>query len=149
MKTTGEYLDAVKAKLDLPSDYATAKALGVTRASVSKWRLGHSVPDELACAKIADIIGVEPIEVIAASQFERSKDENARKLWESIWGKAAGATVASLMLAVVGLSVAPTSKAAESGNNVISLSYVKSIIPTTQIQSRSAHFRCHPRAPLL
>ncbi|CAG4928359.1 helix-turn-helix domain-containing protein [Paraburkholderia saeva] len=120
MKTTGEYLDAVKAKLDLPSDYATAKALGVTRASVSKWRLGHSVPDELACARIADIIGVEPIEVIAASQYERSKDEHARALWESIWGKAAGAIALNLIVCAVGLSVAPSTKAAESGNTNVS-----------------------------
>lgn len=117
MKTTGEYLDAVKAKLDLPSDYATAKALGVTRATMSRYRVAGACPDELVCARIADILGVEPIEVIAAAQFERSKDEQARALWESIWGKAVGVTAASLMLAVVGLSVAPTSKAMVSGEN--------------------------------
>lgn len=117
MKTTGDYLDAVKAKLDLPSDYATAKALGVTRAAVSRYRLLQSFPDELVCAKIADILGIEPIEVIAAAQFERSKDEHARALWESIWGKVAGAIVPSLIACAVGLSVAPTSKAAESGEN--------------------------------
>ncbi|MFM0364236.1 hypothetical protein [Paraburkholderia sediminicola] len=125
MKTTGEYLDAVKAKLDLPSDYATAKALGVTRAAVSRYRLLQSFPDELICAKIADILGIEPIEVIAAAQYERSKDEHARQLWESIWGKVVGAIAPSLIVCAVGASVVPSTKAAESGNNVISLSYVK------------------------
>jgi predicted transcriptional regulator len=117
MKTTGEYLDAVKAKLDLPSDYATAKALGVTPSTVSKYRLLKSAPDDLVCARIAEILGVEPMEVIAAVHGERSTEPKARALWESIWGKAVGATALSLTLAVVGLSAAPTSKAAESGEN--------------------------------
>ena len=116
MKTTGEYLDAVKEKLDLPSDYATAKALGVTPSAVSKYRLGRSQPDDLVCARIADILGIEPMEVIAAMHFERSTDDRAKALWEGIWGKAAGAIALSLTAFAVGLSVAPTSKAAESGN---------------------------------
>lgn len=126
MKTTGEYLDAVKAKLDLPSDYATAKALGVTPSTVSKYRLLKSAPDDLVCARIAEILCVEPMEVIAAVHWERSTEPKARALWESIWGKAVGAIVPSLILFAVGSSVAPTIKAAESGNTVISLSYVKS-----------------------
>jgi transcriptional regulator with XRE-family HTH domain len=126
MKTTGEYLDAVKAKLDLPSDYATAKALGVTPSAVSKYRLGRSQPDDLVCARIAEILVIEPMEVIAATHFERSSDERARKLWESIWGKAAGAIALNLIACAVGVSVAPSTKAAESGNTVISLYYVKS-----------------------
>ncbi|CAE6822245.1 helix-turn-helix domain-containing protein [Paraburkholderia nemoris] len=125
MKTTVEYLDAVKAKLDLPSDYAAAKALGVTRAAVSRYRNGIGTFDDLTAARVADVLGIEPIEVIAATNYERSTDERARAVWGAIWGKAVGTTVASLLLAVAGLSVVPSTKAAESGNTVISLSYVK------------------------
>jgi predicted transcriptional regulator len=117
MKTTVEYLDAVKAKLDLPSDYAAAKALGVTRAAVSRYRNGLGTFDDLTAARVADILGVEPIEVIAATNFERSTDERARAVWGAIWGKAAGVTVLSLTLVAAGLSGAPTTKAAESGNS--------------------------------
>jgi predicted transcriptional regulator len=117
MKTTGDYLDAVKAKLDLPSDYATAKALGVTRAAVSRYRLGQSAPDDLVCARIAEILELEPMEVIAAIHFERATEPKARALWESIWGKAVGAIALNLIVCAVGVSVAPTSKAAESGEN--------------------------------
>jgi hypothetical protein len=116
MKTTGEYLDAVKAKLDLPSDYATAKALSVTPSTVSRYRLLKAAPDDLVCARIAEILGVEPMEVIAAVHFERSTEPKARALWESIWGKAVGAIALNLIVCAVGVSVAPTSKAAESGN---------------------------------
>ncbi|WP_223258539.1 alginate lyase family protein [Trinickia symbiotica] len=129
MKTTAEYLDAVKAKLDIPSDYATAKALGVTRAAVSGYRNGRTVPDDLVCARIASILDIEPMEVIAATNYHRAKTEDARALWEGIWGKAAGAIALTLTVFAVGLSVAPTSKAAESGNGMVqcrNLDYVKS-----------------------
>jgi transcriptional regulator with XRE-family HTH domain len=117
MKSTGQYLDEVKGRLELPSDYAIAKALGVTRAAISSYRNGRSMPDDLVCARIADALGVEPMEVIAAINYQRSKTDEARVLWESIWGKAAGAIALSLTVCAVGLSVAPTSKAAESGEN--------------------------------
>ncbi|WP_082864473.1 helix-turn-helix domain-containing protein [Caballeronia temeraria] len=118
MKSTVQYLDEVREKLELPSDYAAAKALGVTRAAVSSWRVGRSAPDELTCARIAEALGIEPIEVIAASQFERSKDEHARAVWESIWGKAAGVIAKASIVCAVGLSAAvtPTSQAQASGN---------------------------------
>ncbi|WP_081885010.1 helix-turn-helix domain-containing protein [Paraburkholderia kururiensis] len=116
MKSTQQYLDEVKARLDIESDYAAAKALGVTRAAVSKYRLGISMPDDLVCARIAEILGVEVMEVIAATNYQRAKSDDARHLWEGIWGKAAGAIALSLTACAVGLSVAPTSKAADSGN---------------------------------
>ncbi|WP_404989555.1 helix-turn-helix domain-containing protein [Caballeronia sp. LZ016] len=116
MKTTGKYLDEVRDRLDLPSDYAIAKALGVTRSAISSYRTGRTVPDDLVCARIAAALGVEPMEVIAATNYQRAKTDEARTLWESIWGKAAGAIALTLTLFAVGLSVAPTSKATESGN---------------------------------
>ena len=116
MKSTQQYLDEIKERLGVESDYALAKALGMTRASVSSYRCGRTFPDDMACAKIAEILGCEPMEVIAATNYQRSKTDDARALWESIWGKAAGAIALSLTACAVGLSVAPTSKAAESGS---------------------------------
>jgi transcriptional regulator with XRE-family HTH domain len=87
MKTTVEYLDAVKARLDLPSDYALAKALCVTRAAVSKYRLGLSVFDDNTALRVAEVLSVTPFEVIAAANAERSKDEPVRALWEGAWEK--------------------------------------------------------------
>jgi transcriptional regulator with XRE-family HTH domain len=126
MKSTEMYLDEVKERLGLPSDYALAKALQCTRASISGYRSGRTLPDDLVCARIAAALNVEPMEVIAATNYQRSKTDEARTLWESIWGKAAGAIALNLIVCAVGLSVAPSTKAAECGNTVISLSYVKS-----------------------
>lgn len=113
MKSTGQYLDEVKERLDLPSDYAIAKALGVTRAAISSYRTGRSMPDDLVCARIAAALDVEPMEVISAINYQRAKSDDARKLWETIWGKAAGAIALSLIACAVGaLAVAPTTSRA-------------------------------------
>jgi predicted transcriptional regulator len=121
MKSTEQYLGEVKDRLELPSDYAIAKALGVTRAAVSRYRMGHSMPDDLVCARIAEILGIEPMEVIAATNYQRSKTDEARRLWESIWGKVVGAIALNLIACVVGaLAVAPSpAQASEQARSAI------------------------------
>ncbi|PRE65488.1 hypothetical protein C6P96_08485 [Burkholderia multivorans] len=81
MKTTVQWLDAVKTRLDLPSDYAAAKTLGVTRSAVSAYRNGRSVFDEKTCIRVAEILGVDPLEVIASARVESAKDAQTRTVW--------------------------------------------------------------------
>ncbi|WP_321921049.1 helix-turn-helix domain-containing protein [Burkholderia sp. BCC1998] len=81
MKTTVQWLDAVKARLDLPSDYAAAKALGVTRSAVSAYRNGRSVFDEKTCIRAAELLGIDPLEVIASARVESAKDPLTRSVW--------------------------------------------------------------------
>lgn len=85
MRTTVEYLDAVKARLDLPSDYAIAKVLGITRAAVSRYRNGHGVFDDEVCFAVAEILDINPLEVIVAAQSERAKNDDSKAKWESYW----------------------------------------------------------------
>lgn len=85
MKTTVEYLDALKEKLNLPSDYAAAKALGVTRAAVSRYRTGVGSFDDEVCFTVAEILGVNPLEVIVAARAERSTKTGGREKWERNW----------------------------------------------------------------
>lgn len=80
MKTI-EYLNATKAQLGIQSDYALAAELGVTRSAISKLQQGGvSFGDDVAL-KIADILGRNPLEVIAAANSERAKDPEMRKRW--------------------------------------------------------------------
>ncbi|SOE91835.1 Phage related protein [Burkholderia sp. D7] len=128
MKTTVDYLDAVKDRLHLPSDYAAAKALGVTRAAVSKYRLGNASFDDTTSLRVAEILDVQPFEVIAAANVERARDAATRSLWERAWGKATGAIAVSLIASVVGASaVAPTpaqaSEHSESASVYLMLNY--------------------------
>lgn len=85
MRSTVDYLDAVKAKLGLPSDYAAAKVLGITRAAASRYRTGLSTFDDEVCFKVAEILDLNPLEVIVAARTERAKETDAKTRWERHW----------------------------------------------------------------
>ncbi len=82
MKKTITYLDDAMEKLGLENDNQIATWLGVTRASVCHWRKGKSILDDYSCLKIADVLGIDPMEIITAANIEREKKEQKRKVWE-------------------------------------------------------------------
>lgn len=118
MKTAANYLDDLRKHLGLPSDYAVSKALGLTRAAVSKYRNGIGSFDDSTAIKVASLLEIDPLEVIAAAAYERCNDASTKKVWASIWGKATGAIALSLSVAVVGaLAVAPEMSRAHGSDN--------------------------------
>lgn len=85
MRNTVDYLDALKAKLGLPSDYAAAKLLGVSRAACSRYRTGVSTFDDEVAFKVAEFLEINPLEVIVSARAERALSEDARARWEGYW----------------------------------------------------------------
>jgi transcriptional regulator with XRE-family HTH domain len=84
---TVEYLRAVKARCGITSDYALAARLGVTRSAVSKMQQGAvSFSDDVALT-VAELLGVEPIAVIAAANAERAKTIEQKARWEALMEK--------------------------------------------------------------
>jgi hypothetical protein len=68
---TVQYLDAVKAKLKLPSDFAIAETLRLTRSAVSAYRTkGTTLGDDVATA-VGWILGIPKARVLADMQLER------------------------------------------------------------------------------
>lgn len=98
MTKLDQLLDQIKDKRNLPSDNALAKALHVTRATVSGWRHGNRWPDEVACARIADLAEVRVIEVIAIAGEARARTPEAKAVWRRV-GQAA------VIVTAVGLSM--------------------------------------------
>lgn len=85
MPTTVEYLDAVKDKLGLRSDYSASKALGITRCTVSRYRRGECVFDDEICFAVAMILDIDPIEVVISAHLERAKDAKTKAKWLRYW----------------------------------------------------------------
>lgn len=84
---TIEYLQAVKTRLNITSDYALAARLGITRSAVSKLQQGGvSFSDDVALT-IADILNVHPLQVIAAANAERAKTPEQRARWSGVMEK--------------------------------------------------------------
>lgn len=103
-----EYLDAAKARLNLPSDYALAQAMDCDRARISEVRSGHrAMPLEIAF-RIAITLELDPAQVVADLEEQREKNEKRRGFWRSFQSRAActaavlGITLASLLFAISG-----------------------------------------------
>jgi hypothetical protein len=90
MKTTLQYLDELKRAAGVDSDYAASKLLRVTTGGVSRWRTGSKTFDPTIAVKVANILGVNPLEVIAAAQYERASDDETKALWRAAWIQSGG-----------------------------------------------------------
>lgn len=73
-----EWIDRLKVEKHLPSDYAAAKALGITQSSVIKMRARNSTLDEETAARIASLLGVNPAGIIIDQVAERTKSPEVR-----------------------------------------------------------------------
>lgn len=73
-----DWIDRVKSINGIASDYGVAKALGLSRTTVSGYRSRLSTLDEDASIKVAQAIGARPEAVILDQAAERVKSPEAR-----------------------------------------------------------------------
>jgi predicted transcriptional regulator len=113
---TAEYLASVKARLQITSDYAMAKALKVSRQRASDYVLGKVIPGPVVAFRIAEIIGDQPAAVVADLEAERAerdgRPEEADYLRDVL--RRLGGAAASVLLAV-GIGTPPNAGAASGG----------------------------------
>lgn len=102
MQTTNEFLDSVKAKHGLTSDYQLSKLMQCTHSVISGYRHGRSKMDEETACKVADLLELEPGYVMACIAAERAKSEKVKKAWQHIANMAVAATV---LLVIGGVSI--------------------------------------------
>lgn len=106
MKTTIRYLDEAKVVLDIESDYAMAQFLGVGRSAISGYRTGSRIIDDYAAAKIAGVLGIDPMLVIAAANAEREKTADRKEYWKNFYERLGG-VAASLAFVTFIVTSAP------------------------------------------
>jgi len=97
MKTVNQYFDDLKDKTG--SDYATAKALGIGKSSLSMIRTRKQMADETAI-KVAELLEIDPSEVLLAAAMARSEG-NVKTAWRELAKKAG---IAANVLLFVGLA---------------------------------------------
>ena len=112
MRSTVDFLDAVKSRHSLPSDYALAPFLGITKQEVSKLRNGKVYLGDSTALQVAKLLEIDPAEVIASAYFERAKRPEEKAVWQSIMKRLGGAAAC----VVLGLSLVtpPPAQASES-----------------------------------
>ncbi|WP_312302216.1 hypothetical protein [Diaphorobacter nitroreducens] len=73
-----EWIDRVKNARGIESDYAAAKALGVTKQAISTYRAKGSTLDENAAISVAKLLGIPPAGVVLDQAAERTKSPEVR-----------------------------------------------------------------------
>ena len=79
---TLEYLDAIKKKQGLTSDYQLARILELMPSNITAYRKKRRVMDDYIAARVADMLGIDSIEVIAVANSERENDPEKRSFWD-------------------------------------------------------------------
>jgi DNA-binding transcriptional regulator YdaS (Cro superfamily) len=104
---TVDFLDGIRVKHGLRSDYMVAKLLGVSTQNVSHWRSGSRTMGPDACLKVAELLSIKPEFVLASVAAERAQGPEERSAWER-----AAAALAACLVAAVGLVTPPPAEAA-------------------------------------
>lgn len=84
---TLEYLQAVKKKLGIESDYALAMRLGITRSAVSHFQRGKGIFGDDVALAVAQILDLNPLVVIAQANAERAATPEMRDRWMGVMEK--------------------------------------------------------------
>lgn len=119
MKSTLEYLEEAKNAKGIKSDNAFALSIGITRSSISNLKNNRNVMDDFTCIQIAGILGVNPMEIIAAANYEREKVGERKDFWLNFLQQYTRSTAAGVVLlaSITGTSLL-YSKPAEAQNHV-------------------------------
>jgi hypothetical protein len=75
------YIEAVKHRLHLKSDYALAAKLGITQPEANLLRRGMKVPKPELCIRIAKLLGKNPVELLLIAQKDKAP-ASAKDYWK-------------------------------------------------------------------
>lgn len=79
--TIRERLKDCKIKEGIQSDYGLAKRLGINPARICDYMAGRRTPDAYTAIKMAEILKVHPLLLLAEFEAETAKDETRRNFW--------------------------------------------------------------------
>lgn len=97
-----ERLLECKVKTGIKSDYALADALGCSRQRISEVMSGKCKPDAYLAIKIADVLRLHPMMLIAEFEAESAKSEERRGFWLNFKQRIKGGALSILALIYIG-----------------------------------------------
>lgn len=126
MKTINEYFDELKEKTG--SDYATAKALGIGKSSLSMIRTRGQMADDTA-VKVAQLLEIDESEVLITAAMARSEGA-VKTAWGNVAKKAGIAASVLLLAGLASLTEGRKIDGIQSLENAVNIHYAKSSVWT-------------------
>lgn len=96
--TIRERLKDCKIKEGIKSDYGLAKVLGINPARICDYMAGRRTPDAYTAVKMAEILKIHPLLLLAEFEAETEKDETRRNFWVNFAQRIKTGTVGMLVL---------------------------------------------------
>lgn len=115
MKTTIDFLDEIKTKHSLHSDWGIYKISGIKPQSICNYRAGRSYFDDSTAIKVANLLEIDPSIVVSAAHAERAKTEPEKAVWKGIYERLGG-LAAAILLGIALLAPTPPASAATGGD---------------------------------
>lgn len=108
-----KYIELAEEKAGKQRDLA--KMLEISDAYIRMVKSGKRSFSDDVCIQIADYIGADRLEVIAANNLVTEKDEKKRKIFESCFStsKAASFLMAAIFIAVISIMTPPPANASQ------------------------------------
>ena len=100
---TKKYLEIIRKQYGNCSDYRIAQLLKVSRSCVSRWSKGNGTIGDEPAARLADLCGLDPVEVLTEIYIERSPSETTREYFQEVLKRTACALA---LVPVIGFLVA-------------------------------------------
>jgi hypothetical protein len=121
MTRTVEFLDAVKSRHHVGSDYALRTLLQVSKQTISRYRNGEDYLGDIPAARVAELLEIDPGYVVACAHAERAKKPEEKAIWQHIMQKLGGAA-ALVLIGLGGLSApSPAQASPASASEPISI----------------------------
>ena len=146
MRTINDVLDRAKTVQKVKSDYKLSLTVGVSESSLSTYRKGTSLPDEINCKKLADAAGVDPALLVVEMQAQRAKSDEARAIWLDIAKRLQAGFASCKLLALIAMfSIAGAALPAWAAIGFASFSVEQSVYYVKHQMDRSGlQIRCQP-----
>jgi len=90
---TADYMARLRELAARPTVYAVAQLLDLPEQTVRNYAKGKSCPDTFGCVRIAELLDLDPMQVIADVEAEREKDEGRRARWRELSRKLGGSAL--------------------------------------------------------
>lgn len=90
MFSIAHLLDRAKASAGIDSDYRLAKAIGITHAAISNYRVGKSLPNTRILEQLCALSGDDAGLIVAQVEASRAAEGPVRNMWLSVAARLAG-----------------------------------------------------------
>lgn len=89
---SADYIEQLRKLTKTGSLYSVAKLTGLSENAVQHYSKGRREFDTYAALRVAELLNIEPMQVIADVEAAREKDEGRKRYWQELAKKSLGLT---------------------------------------------------------